>query len=74
MNNFNSQFAYDTHELMKDKSVNLTFAGDFSHDLVSVLLVLAKNTVGSRRVMKKIYKIMINYINYNKINLVLHKF
>jgi hypothetical protein len=59
---------------MKDKSVNLTFAGDFSHDLVSVLLVLAKNTVGSRRVMKKIYKIMTESLeNLTKHSLIYEK-
>jgi hypothetical protein len=59
---------------MNDKSVNLTFSGDFSHDLVSVLLVLAKNTVGSRRVMKKIYKIMTESLeNLTKHSLIYEK-
>ena len=59
MNHSSSQFAYDTHQLMDVKSVRLSFSGEFSPDLISVLLLMAKNTIGGRPVMKKIYNIMI---------------
>ena len=59
MNHTSSQFAYDTHQLMDVKSVRLSFSGEFSPDLISVLLLMAKNTIGGRPVMKKIYNIMI---------------
>ena len=59
MSHLNSQFAYDTHQLMDSKSVSLSFSGEFSPDLISVLLLMAKNTIGGRSIMKKIYNIMI---------------
>ena len=59
MKRLNSQFAYDTHQLMDVKSVNLSFAGEFSPDLISVLLYTAKSTIGGQSIMKKIYNIMI---------------
>lgn len=59
MENINSQFAYDTHQVMEDKSVRLSFSGEFSPDLITVLLLMAKSNIGGRSVMKKVYNIMI---------------
>jgi len=44
---------------MELKSVGLSFSGEFSPDLISVLLMMAKTTIGGRSIMKKIYNIMI---------------
>ena len=59
MENMNSQFAYDTHQLMERSSVRLFFSGEFSSDLITVLLLMAKSNIGGRSVMKKVYNIMI---------------
>lgn len=59
MDNINSQFAYDTHQLMERCSVKLSFSGEFSPDLITVLLLMAKSNIGGRSVMKKVYNIMI---------------
>ena len=55
----NSQFAYETHQLMEDNSVRLSYSGDFSPDLITVLLLMAKSNIGGRSIMKKVYNIMI---------------
>ena len=59
MENINSQFAFETHQMMDKTSINLSFAGEFSSDLVTMLLLMAKSNIRGRSVMKKIYKIMI---------------
>ncbi|MBL57963.1 MAG: hypothetical protein CMP61_12325 [Flavobacteriales bacterium] len=59
MENINSQFAYDTHQLMESSTVRLFFSGEFSSDLITVLLLMAKSNIGGRSVMKKVYNIMI---------------
>jgi len=68
MRSIDSQFAYDTHQMMDLKSVRLSFSGEFTSDLVSVLLLLAKNNVGGRSVMKKVYNVMIESLE----NLIKH--
>lgn len=55
----NSQFAYETHQLMEENSVQLSFSGEFSPDLITVLLLMAKSNIGGRSIMKKVYNIMI---------------
>lgn len=55
----NSQFAYETHQLMEDNSVRLSYSGEFSPDLITVLLLMAKSNIGGRSIMKKVYNIMI---------------
>ncbi|MBI35241.1 MAG: hypothetical protein CMP67_07755 [Flavobacteriales bacterium] len=70
MRSIDSQFAYDTHQMMDLKSVRLSFSGEFTSDLVSVLLLLAKNNVGGRSVMKKVYNVMIESLE----NLIKHAF
>ncbi len=57
--NINSQFAFETHQMMDKTSINLSFSGEFSSDLVTMLLLMAKSNIRGRSVMKKIYKIMI---------------
>lgn len=59
MKRVSSQFAYDTHQVMEDNAVKLSFSGDFSPDLITVLLLMAKSNIGARSVMKKVYNIMI---------------
>lgn len=59
MENINSQFAYDTHQLMESSSVRLFFSGEFSSDLITVLLLMAKSNIGGRSVMNKVYNVMI---------------
>tara|TARA_B100001778_G_C18599446_1_gene636465 strand:+ start:217 stop:759 length:543 start_codon:yes stop_codon:yes gene_type:complete len=59
MKPLSSQFAYETHQLMDVKSVRLTFSGEFSPNLISVLLLMAKKTLGRTSIMKKTYNIMI---------------
>lgn len=59
MNKMNSQFAFDTHQLMERTSVKLSFSGEFSSELITVLLLMAKRNIGGRSVMKKVYNIMI---------------
>jgi hypothetical protein len=44
---------------MEDNSVRLSFSGEFNPDLITMLLLMAKNNIGGRSVMKKIYNIMI---------------
>lgn len=55
----NSQFAYETHQLMEEGSVRLSYSGEFSPDLITVLLLMAKSNIGGRSIMKKVYNIMI---------------
>ena len=52
---YSSQFAYDTHQLMESSTVRLFFSGEFSSDLITVLLLMAKSNIGGRSVMKKLY-------------------
>lgn len=59
MDNINSQFAYETHQLMEGNSVRLSFSGEFSPDLITVLLLMARSNIGGKSVMKKVYNIMI---------------
>lgn len=59
MSKISSQFAYETHQLMEEGSVKLSFSGDFNPDLITMLLLMAKNNIGARSVMKKIYNVMI---------------
>ncbi len=59
MDKVSSQLAYDTHQLMEESSVKLSFSGQFNPDLITMLLLMAKNNIGGRAVMKKIYNIMI---------------
>lgn len=59
MDNINSQFAYDTHQLMEDNDVRLSFSGDFTPDLITVLLLMARSNIGGKTIMKKVYNIMI---------------
>jgi hypothetical protein len=59
MENINSQFAYDTHQLMESNSVRLFFSGEFSSDLITVLLLMAKSNIDGRSVMNKVYNVMI---------------
>lgn len=59
MDNINSQFAFDTHQLMEDNDVRLSFSGDFTPDLITVLLLMARSNIGGRSVMKKVYNLMI---------------
>lgn len=54
-----SKFAFDTHQIMEKNSVKLSFSGDFSSDLITVMLLMAKKNIGTRNVMKKVYNIMI---------------
>lgn len=44
---------------MEDNSVRLSYSGDFSPDLITVLLLMAKSNIGGRSIMKKVYNIMI---------------
>jgi len=44
---------------MEDNSVKLSFSGDFNPDLITMLLLLTKNNIGARSVMKKIFNVMI---------------
>ena len=59
MKNINSQFAYETHQLMEGADVRLSFSGEFSPDLITVLLSMAKSNIGDKLVMKKVYNVMI---------------
>jgi hypothetical protein len=59
MKNINSQFAYETHQLMEGGDVRLSFSGEFSPDLITVLLLMAKSNIGDKSVMKKVYNVMI---------------
>lgn len=59
MENIGSQLAYDTHQIMEQNAVKLSFSGDFTPDLITVLLLMAKSNIGGRSVMKKVYNIMI---------------
>lgn len=59
MDNINSQFAYETHQIMESGNVKLSFSGEFSPDLITVLLLMAKSNIGGKSVMKKVYNIMI---------------
>lgn len=54
-----SEFAFNTHQVMENNSVKLSFSGDFSPELITVLLLMAKKNIGARSVMKKVYNIMI---------------
>ena len=59
----NSQFAYDTHQLMESGDVRLSFSGEFSPDLITVLLLMAESNIGDKSVMKKVYKVMIECLD-----------
>tara|TARA_B100000795_G_scaffold63246_1_gene42647 strand:- start:332 stop:862 length:531 start_codon:yes stop_codon:yes gene_type:complete len=55
----NSQFAYEIHQLMESGDVRLSFSGEFSPDLITVLLLMAESNIGDKSVMKKVYNVMI---------------
>lgn len=58
MESVSSKFAYETHQTMEDFSVKLSFSGDFTSDLITMLLLMARSNIGQRAVMKKVYNIM----------------
>ena len=68
MKNINSQFAYETHQLMEGGDFSLSFSGEFSPDLITVLLLMAKSNIGDKSVMKKVYNVMIECLE----NLTMH--
>jgi hypothetical protein len=44
---------------MEGGDVRLSFSGEFSPDLITVLLLMAKSNIGGKSVMKKVYNVMI---------------
>lgn len=56
---FTSDFAYSIHQIMEKESINLCYTGDFTPELITVLLLMAKKNIHQRGAMKKVYNIMI---------------
>jgi len=56
---FTSDFAYSIHQIMEKESINLCYTGDFTPELINVLLLMAKKNIDQRGAMKKVYNIMI---------------
>ena len=54
-----NDFAYKVHQIMEEESVNLCFTGEFTSELITVLLLMAKKNINQRGAMKKVYNIMI---------------
>jgi hypothetical protein len=55
----NSNYVYDTHKIMSDKSISLAFSGKFTPELITSMLFLAKKNISRSVAMKKVYNIMI---------------
>lgn len=55
----NSNYVYDTHKLMSDKNINLAFSGQFTPELITSMLFMAKKNISKSVTMKKVYNIMI---------------
>lgn len=68
MSSIPNDFAYKVHQIMEEESVNLCFTGEFTPELITVLLLMAKKNINQRGAMKKVYNIMIesleNLTNY----------
>jgi D-arabinose 1-dehydrogenase-like Zn-dependent alcohol dehydrogenase len=58
MKKLRSQFAFDAHQIMEKNSVQFTFSGDLSNDLIKMLLAIAKNNINIKSLMIKIYHII----------------
>lgn len=54
-----SDFAYNIHQIMEKESIHLCYSGEFTPELINVLLMMAKKNVDERGVLKKVYNIMI---------------
>ena len=54
----NSLFAFDTHQLMGKNSIRLSFSGKFNSELISMLLLMARNNIREKSAMKRTYSIM----------------
>ncbi len=61
-------FAYNINKTMEQHSIRLSFTGEFTNELISVLLGMAKGTVKMGTFQKKVYNIMIESLE----NLVRH--
>ena len=55
----NSNYVYDTHRLMSDKNINLAFSGNFTPELITSMLFMAKKNIAKSSTMKKVYNVMI---------------
>lgn len=55
----NSNYVYDTHRLMSDKNINLAFSGNFTPELITSMLFMAKKNIAKSVTMKKVYNVMI---------------
>lgn len=54
-----SDFAYNIHQIMEKEAIHLCYTGEFTPELINVLLLMAKKNVNERGVLKKVYNIMI---------------
>jgi hypothetical protein len=68
MLNLPKNFAYNINKTMEQHSIRLSFTGEFTNELISVLLGMAKGTVKMGAFQKKVYNIMIESLE----NLVRH--
>lgn len=63
-----SDFAYELNKTMEDHSIRLSYTGEFTSDLISVLLGMSKGSIKMGTVQKKVYNLMIesleNVVNH----------
>ena len=68
MAGLSTDFAFDINKAMEDHSIRLSYTGEFTNDLINVLLGMSKGAVKLGKVQKKVYNIMIESLE----NLVRH--